>query len=282
MSDATLITFPRGLFDREGGRHQQALLSPITGHLEVHLAHAERLDPEAVSELLARALARIGSYNEVDASHTAALSRADRAFALLHLHRGLFGDRIALIVRCENPSCREEADLTLRVSELLPARTDVPETFVVETPAGPVVMREPTGADDAALQHLPKDVASAELWSRVILDFAGRGRLRPDEWTGLPEPVQSSIAVGLAEARNDPTLAFMVPCPSCRGWLEIELDPAELLAARLGVAADRLFAEVHTLAFAYHWSEHEILSLPRDRRWRYLELIARQLAGGRA
>ncbi|HEU5072751.1 MAG TPA: hypothetical protein VFU02_01230, partial [Polyangiaceae bacterium] len=114
MSDATLITFPRGLFDQEGRRHQQALLSPITGHLEAHLTRSQRLDPDAVSELLSHAIERIGAYTEVEPSHAAALSRTDRTIALLHLHRGLFGDRLQLIVRCENPSCQEEADLTLQ------------------------------------------------------------------------------------------------------------------------------------------------------------------------
>src|SRR5688500_10566934 len=161
MLDSTLITFPRGLFDQEGGRHQTAVLSPITGHLEAHLAGSERMDPDAVSVLLSRVIARIGSYTQVEPSHAAALSRADRAMALLLLQQGLFGDRLALIVRCENPDCKQEADLTLQLGELLPARADVPETFVVETEAGRVVMREPTGADDAAVQQLPKDVASS-------------------------------------------------------------------------------------------------------------------------
>jgi hypothetical protein len=279
MFDQALITFPRGLFDHDGGRHQHALLSPITGHLEAHLARSDRMDPDAVSALLSRAIVRIGNYTEVEPSHAAALSRSDRAIALLHLQRGLFGDRLALIVRCENPSCGQEADLTLQLSELLRPHADVAETLVVETEAGRVVLRQPTGADDAAVQHLPKDAASAELWTRLILDFAGRGRLNREEWSSLAASVRSTIAVALAETTSEPTLAFMVPCPSCRGWLELELDPAELLARRLGVAADRLFAEVHTLALAYHWSEHDILSLPRDRRWRYLELIARQLSG---
>ena len=60
--------------------------------------------------------------------------------------------------------------------------------------------------------------------------------------------------------------------------MEVELEPAALLQSELGVAVDRLFAEVHTLAYHYHWSEHEILSLPRARRHRYLELLGRQVA----
>ena len=66
---------------------------------------------------------------------------------------------------------------------------------------------------------------------------------------------------------------------SCSAWFELELGPADLLAWELGLGSDRLFAEVHLLAFSYHWSEEAILALPRERRWRYLELLRRQGEG---
>jgi hypothetical protein len=40
---------------------------------------------------------------------------------------------------------------------------------------------------------------------------------------------------------------------------------------------NRLYEEVHVLATHYHWSESDILALPRRKRLRYLDLIARQL-----
>ena len=42
-----------------------------------------------------------------------------------------------------------------------------------------------------------------------------------------------------------------------------------------------LLAEVHRLAWHYHWSEAEILALPRHRRQQYLRLIdaARGMTG---
>jgi hypothetical protein len=45
------------------------------------------------------------------------------------------------------------------------------------------------------------------------------------------------------------------------------------------VSSARLEAEVHCLAFHYHWPEADILALPRPRRWRYLELVRRELEG---
>jgi hypothetical protein len=154
-----------------------------------------------------------------------------------------------------------------------------PEVITAHTPLGPVTVREPTGADDAAVAGLPRQDASAALWSRLIVDVAGKGGLSAAEWPALPAPARHAIALALAEARSGPILEFAAPCPSCRAWMEIELDLAALLAMELGVATDRLFAEVHTLAYFYHWSEDAILALPRDRRWRYLELLRRQTTG---
>lgn len=38
-------------------------------------------------------------------------------------------------------------------------------------------------------------------------------------------------------------------------------------------AGDRMIADVHRLALAYHWSEPEILALPLPRRRRYLSAL---------
>ena len=40
---------------------------------------------------------------------------------------------------------------------------------------------------------------------------------------------------------------------------------------------DRLYEEIHCLAYYYHWSPGEILAQTRATRRRYLELLTRQL-----
>jgi hypothetical protein len=42
--------------------------------------------------------------------------------------------------------------------------------------------------------------------------------------------------------------------------------------------AAQLTQEVHTLALHYHWSEREIMQMPRRRRTRYLELVSGAVA----
>lgn len=280
MAEPVSVTLPRGLFDPAGGQHREAVLRPVTGHFEMRLAELRSAGPEAVDGLLAASLDRVGGYTEITEAHTAALCRGDRDFLLLQLRRGVFGDRLDLVVVCPNPACREAADLELRVSDLAPEPAAAAlEMIQAETPAGPALLREPTGADDASLAGLSDEAASALLWSRLVLDLAGQGAVSPQAWSSLDSGVRYAFALALAEAQSGPVLNFVSPCPSCGALMEVELDAAVLLAAEMGSAADRMFAEVHLLAYHYHWSEDAILTLRRDRRWRYLELLRRQSAG---
>jgi hypothetical protein len=282
LGEAQTTLLPHGLYDESGQCHREAELRPLSGEQELMLTSAgERADSPSVSRLLATCVSRIGGYREIDAEHTAALTRGDRQHLLLWLRRSLFGDRIALVVKCPNPTCGALADLDARVESVAPERpAGAPETFSVETEAGRARLREPTGADDAAVaqSQLDRAARAALLWSRLVVDLDGRA-LSPADWSALPQPVRHAIALALAENSSAPDLAFLSRCPTCRAWLELELNPLSVLARELRVGAERLLAEVHSLAFHYHWSEEEILKLPRARRWRYLELVRRELEG---
>jgi hypothetical protein len=60
-------------------------------------------------------------------------------------------------------------------------------------------------------------------------------------------------------------------CPACGASHPVALDPY-LVTRR---SPRELYDEVHLLAWHYHWSEAEILALPRDRRQLYLRRIDR-------
>jgi hypothetical protein len=278
------LLLPRGLYDAEGACHRLAVLRALSGAEEVMLASSRRA---LLSTLLQACLERIGGYERPGRDHVEALTRGDRHFLALHLRAALFGDRISLVVACANPACAARADLELEVSALAPERSEPgPEFLEVATPAGTARLREPTGADDtflAGLAEAPPDgdrpARSAHLWSRLVLDLAGEGALSPQRWLSLEPPVRQAIALGLAEGTSGPDLGFVTGCPSCGAMMELELDPLALLVRQLRQGTERLSAEVHCLAWAYGWSEADVLALPRPRRWRYLELVRRQVEG---
>ncbi|HSR96252.1 MAG TPA: hypothetical protein VLM79_04235 [Kofleriaceae bacterium] len=287
IARAVTVELPHGLFDADGVCHRDAVLRAMTGHEELMLAdlgpgEAGEPNPGAVSALLVSVIERLGDYDRIDGELVGALTRGDRAVLVLHLRAGLYGDRMSLVVRCPNPACAALCDVDLRISELLP-RPAAPRPHVAcDTPSGPAVIHEPTGADDDAVAAVADRGGSREervalLWSRLV-ELDGR-RLAPDEWPRLPAATRHAIAVALAEGSRAPELTFLARCPTCAAHLELGIDPYAMLARELRLGGDRLFAEVHALAFHYHWSEAEILALPRPRRWRYLELLGRELEG---
>jgi hypothetical protein len=282
------ILLRRGLYDAEGVCHREAVLRPLTGHEEMALASAAgdgaSSGPRiaAATALLASCVDRIGGYDEIAPAHVSALSRGDRQRLLLHLRARLFGDRVSLVVPCPNPSCRALADMDMRISDVAPAAAGaVPEVLSADTPEGPARLREPTGADDELLARTAGDhrERAAVLWSRLVLDLAGRGPITPEGWRALSPDTRGALALALAERGSLLDLVFLSPCPTCAALLEIEIDPVDLLARELRYGQDRLLAEIHVLAWYYHWSEDDVLSLPRTRRWRYLELVTRQVEG---
>lgn len=278
LARAHTVELPHGLFDADGVCHREVALRALTGHEELMLAHAEN-GARAVSDLLVSVIERIGDYERIDRELVAALTRGDRQTIVLHLRAGLYGDRLSLVVRCANPACAALSDVDLRISELLPAPATPRPHITCETASGIVNVHEPTGADDEAVAAHAGARADrvALLWSRLV-EIDGK-RVTPAEWASLPAPTRHALALALADDMRTPELAFIAPCPTCRAHIELVLDPFALLARELRIGGDRLFAEVHSIAFHYHWPESEILSLPRTRRWRYLELLARELEG---
>ncbi|MBS0643116.1 MAG: hypothetical protein JSS43_24895 [Proteobacteria bacterium] len=283
IEPAREVALARGLIDETGARHRRVLLRPLNGWQEWSLAAApDRIGAAEVHALLASCIERLGGYSEIDTSHTAALSRGDRARLALELRSLLFEDRLPLTQRCPNPDCRELADLDLFVSQLLgePGAPE-PEWFDVATEDGPARVRPPTGLDEEISMALPAppEQQAALLWSRITGAVGDQRGLTAEDWLALRPATRQAIAMALADGEAAPDLTFLSRCPACAGWLELEINPFDLLTRELRRGADRLLAEVHCIAFHYSWSEDTILALPRSRRWRYLELLRDQIEG---
>lgn len=280
MSSGQLtVELPHGLFDDDGTCHRVAVLRALAGHEELALAENLEEGARAVSAWLAALVVRIGAFDAIEPALLDALTRGDREVLLLAVRANLFGDRIGLVVRCANPACGEASDIDVWVHELIPPARPPAERIACTTDAGTAYVREPTGADDIFVEELAgehRDRAAA-LWARLV--ELGPEPMTPARWLALPAAARHAVALALAEHGRAPDLTLVARCPACRALLELELDPFGLLARELRAGGERIFAEVHALAFHYHWSEDAILALPRPRRWKYLELLARELEG---
>lgn len=298
MAQAALdVVLGHGVVDTGGTRHRRARLRPVTGEQEELFAGSAELPaPERVDALLAGALARLGGYDaergEVTPSLVSGLTRGDRGRLLLALRASLVGDEIRLILSCPDPLCRELSEIVMSAGDLLlphPAGAVVDDA-VVSTPDGPLRVRPVRGYDDAAVRDADLGEAgdadatraSADLlWSRLVtgpggvpVPASGVGR-----WRLRTRAALAAALAGLAERAGAPDLALVARCPACGYWMELEPNPVDLLARAARDGTERLWAEVHCLAYHYGWGEDAILRLPRLRRRRYLDLLRRQLDG---
>jgi hypothetical protein len=271
------IALARGLIDSAGARHRRVRLRPLSGVVELEFAERGNtlvtLDSEEAHDFLASLTARIGGFDQPSPEIVAGLSRGDRARLALACRSMLLGDTIVLIVQCQVAGCAALADLSLQVSTLLGDLTvPQPLELLVKTAVGELSVRPPTGED---LRFANGD--NDALWGQIVSDSGGA--LGALGWRALDRDTSQAVVIALAGLDACADLAFVMACPQCGGWIEVELDPLDLLVRSLSSGEHRLLAEVHSLAFHYGWSETEILNLSRPRRLVYLELLRNQIEG---
>lgn len=261
------MLLPGGIL-RGRERRREVRFRVPDGYLELAVAEAsgESL-PARVTDALVRALDDLGGAAPTR-NDVAALCVADRQF-LMH--------RVAEAVGLAAPwitapcvACGERFDFTVCFRDL-PVQV-AGEGFpfaVVETHAGRLRLRTPTGADQEVLvsEDDPR-AARRAIVARCVVDGEGQ-----------PPAVLSDDDIAQAEAALEAISPAVVTrvravCPTCGQDQPVELDPYVALSAR----PERTLEDVHALASAYHWSEREILSLPRARRLFYLACVDR--AGG--
>jgi hypothetical protein len=195
-----------------------------------------------------------------------ALPAADLGAAALLIRSSWLGRTIRTEALCTAPSCGESIEVVFGIAAYLDHHR--PRRFRSAIACEPgwyglngtdARFRIPTIADLLAALEAPD--APAVLHDRCV---------RP------PGP-----AAAVAR-RIDRALQALAPrldddiggsCPSCGTFVELHFDPVGYVLAELRDAATLLYAHVHELALAYHWSEEAILALDRRRRVGYAEMI---------
>ncbi|MCF8721642.1 hypothetical protein [Nitrospina gracilis] len=238
----------------------------VTGALELELEEAvrqERSAPDRVTHVLALALQSVGG-RKVDTQSVRNLSVADRQFLMRRLACHLNAEREWHSALC--PSCKAVFDVRLRPSELpiKPAGDSFP--FVtVPTRYGRLRFRVPNGADQECIAALDDETRAVPvLLQRLLVEDESNA-------AALEFSEDDAAAIELAIESVAPELVVWVPteCPECKTETRVEINPY----AHLQSGRNSLLREVHRLASAYHWSERDILQMPRDRRHRYLTLV---------
>jgi hypothetical protein len=253
---------PGGLI-RQGERLRDWTFAPLTGALEVAIAEAARGTgslPQRVTAVLTAALGELGG-EAVGPETVRSLTVADRQYLMRRLG-GMLGieeDWIAASCRCGS-----SFDVPIRYSELpvKPAGEGYPYAEAA-TSLGRLRLRVPTGADQEAIAAIDDPAAARRRLARRCLVEPVPGP--------LSEQDVAKIETALEEVAPELTTRAQVACVDCGRPHELYLDPYLCLSR----ASEEIFLEIHTLASVYHWSEREILSLPRERRQLYIALLDR-------
>ncbi|WP_287128396.1 hypothetical protein [Candidatus Cyanaurora vandensis] len=233
---------------------------PPTGAEDLLLAEAGVCDTRLALAVVQR-LARSRDGQTVDWAN---LCVSDLDALLLQLRQELFGDWVRSDLGC--PGCSQRFDLSFRLSDYL--QRHVPRRARGVEPAAdgwfrlknsPVSFRLPTGADQLALTG---DVDPEQLLVRRCI--------RPDpltsRWRRRVEQAMGALAPSLSQ-----DLAGQ--CPACGLVVLVFFDAQQFTLRELCDQARGVYEEIHLLAGYYHWSEAEILALPRVRRRHYAEFI---------
>jgi|SRR5271166_33507 len=187
------------------------------------------------------------------------LGRRNRALA--ELRRACFGSELRGLTTCLH--CAEPVEFALDGDAL----ADPPEAEVESVTVAGEIFRLPTSRILASVVGEPDpEAAAARLCDRCRIGAETRDG---DE---SPLSAEEIKRIGGAMAEADPLaeIAFDFECPACGAAFREGLDLADFFWKEIEVEARRLLNEVHTLAAAYGWREHEVLSLSPVRRAFYL------------
>jgi hypothetical protein len=273
-----VFTLPSGFVDDNGALHSEVELSPLTGREEEYLSTVVGTIPSTrvITELLRRCMRRLGSLPAISDSVAREMVVGDREYVVMRLREMTWGSTVNAILRCPAEDCSKPMDVTLSLRELVVEPHPVMSRYfrmrLSSEPSREIEFRLPTGADQEALVGIEDErrAISALLARCTTLDES--------EVDALSETARCEIEEQIEKRAPQADIELEATCPECRrlchgqaGW------PAYCLSDMVSQSA-MLEHDIHCLAWHYHWSESEVLSMTRVKRRRYVALIEEELA----
>jgi hypothetical protein len=208
---------------------------------------------------------------ELSFAELANLTIGQRDAALLALREALFGRRLDCVALC--PRCDTRLEFKLDTAVLAEqARLQSQSEREIEVDGWRLKYRAPN-SDDLAAAAGAGDVANARrlLLRRCISAAAGEV---PDSAEPWPESVSEAVAEQLARAETIADIILTLQCAACtHGW-ELAFDIGSFFWSEVSALAKRHLRDVHILAWAYGWSEGDILAMSAARRQFYLDSVS--------
>ncbi len=204
------------------------------------------------------------------------MTLGDRVCLLLNVRKLMKGDIISCTIDC--PKCKRSMSADISINELLKTKCPEPENDNYELIDGGFSLRiRPLTAEDQNL-FLSKILVDESL--KQNLARACIVQSKPNLPAILSEGLLEVIGSRLGEVDPLSDISLNLLCPECNHTFQASFDAEEYILGEIASNSYRdLEREVHWIAFHYHWSEKEILSIPTTKRKRYVELVNTTLSG---
>ncbi|MEC4018797.1 T4 family baseplate hub assembly chaperone [Streptomyces sp. H27-D2] len=284
-------SLPGGYWDATGRLHREFELAALTGREEELLVQARQPQTATlVTEVLSRCVRRLGDISPVPSEVARQLLVADRHYLLLQLRRATFGDLVHANLICPWPDCGERVSLDFSLAEVPveEARHRAPVHTMTLSAAAPsgsgtaaggcqVSFRLPNGADQ---EELSEQLAHNEARALTLLltrCVQRLGSYEPPEERQLAElsaSARSEIEERMQQLAPKVEQTMEAACAECGRTIVAPFDIQRFFLGELRTDGELLYREVHYLAYHYHWSEHEIMEFTRDKRRKYIDVLA--------
>jgi len=291
MERGTVCMLPGGYLDERGTLHLEAELTPLTGQQEELLVGGSAPVPALVTQVLTQCVRRIGSVAPVTAAVARCLVVADRQYLLLKLREITFGGRVQGTLACPWPECGAKVEVDFAIADIPVKRCEQLDRvysvelsdealFAAADGAVPptITFRLPTGDDQERLG--PTLVESAAQALTQLLERC----IQPAPFSDVTTLVTSlsprarwEIERAMEARAPHVELDMDLTCPDCGRGFTAPFDVLGFFFGELRTSQDLLYREVHYLAYHYHWSEREILDLPREKRLAYIGILADEI-----
>jgi hypothetical protein len=209
---------------------------------------------------------------DTDPAQLGAVSIAERNLMLLHLHSLSFGPTLRVFGVC--PRCGAQLEFAVPVTEMTAHLEGQAADPIAWTEDGRHYQLRPVTTDDlaATLDAPDLDTAQELLLTRCLQVSPPVGT----EQVSLSPawPASSTVQLRFDQLHSVAEMRCTVECPSCSCREVLDFDIARFLWTEVQSAARRLLGEIHELASAYGWSEHDIVGMSPTRRRAYLELLS--------
>jgi hypothetical protein len=176
----------------------------------------------------------------------------DAAALALRAYAEAFGATADCVVACA--ACGQELDVAVPLAEL--DASGGAETTVAE-----LTVRAPT----------TRDLLTARDGDDLLARCVSRDGA-PVDPAALDGELRDAVDAAAEELAGPAAVVVCTECPDCGAQVSAPLDPGLLLWDRVTAAVPIALGEVAELAFAFGWSEQEVLALTPLRRRAYLEL----------